>query len=98
MESCHHLLEFAQALFRLGCVTWIGSKKADAVIAPVIGQSTFQQVAVIDESVNGEQLDRGDAQRFDVSDDFPGAETGKRAALPFRHRRVLFSETADVGL
>jgi hypothetical protein len=54
VEARDHLLEFAQALLRLGCVARIGGKKTDAVIAPVIGQAFLQQVVVVDEDVNGQ--------------------------------------------
>ena len=68
VEPRHHLLELAQAVGGVGGVARIGREEADGVVAPVIGQSLLEQMAVVDEGVDRQQLDRGDAERLDVFD------------------------------
>ena len=46
VEPRDHLLELAKTLFRRRGVTRIRCEKADAVIAPIVLQPAFQQVAV----------------------------------------------------
>ena len=87
VEARHHLLEFAQSLLALMRIARVGSKEADRVVAPVVGQALVEQVAVVDEGVDRQQLDRGDAERFDVVDYGLAAETREGAALRFWHLR-----------
>ncbi len=53
MEARYHLLELAQGLFPLMRIAWVGSEEADRVVAPIVGQASFEQVAIIDEGVIG---------------------------------------------
>ena len=55
----HHLLELAQGLLALMGVARVRGEKADRVVAPIIGQAAFEQVAVVDKSMDRQQFDRG---------------------------------------
>ena len=53
-------------LFKLGYlaggrIARIGSEEANRIITPVVGQSFIEQIAVVDERMNRQQLDRANA-------------------------------------
>ena len=48
--------------------TRIRREKADRIIAPVIHEPAFEQVAIVDRSVDREQLECSDAQAGEVID------------------------------
>src|SRR5579862_8950558 len=97
VEASNHFLELAERLFWLGSVPRVRGKETDAVVAPVIREFALQQVAVVDERMNGQQLDRRYAERSDVVDDLLGTHPGVGAALSLGHHRVKLGEALDVG-
>ena len=54
-------------------------------------------MVVVDEGVDRQQLDRRDAERFQVADRGIGAEAGIGAAQVFRDVRMLLGKTLDMG-
>ena len=63
-----HLFEFAQRIRHVERVARIRREEADGIVAPVVPQAFFQQMTVVEEGMNRQQLDRGDAERLDVVD------------------------------
>ena len=59
----------------------IGRKKADRVVAPIIGEPALDQMTVVDRGVDRQQLDRGDAEPDQVVDHRRRGEAGKGAAM-----------------
>ena len=47
-------------------VARLGREEADRVVAPVVRQPLLEQMAVVDEGVDRQQLDRGDAERLQM--------------------------------
>ena len=98
VEPRHHLLEFLQAARAVGRVARVGREEADAVVAPVIREPLLDQIAVVDEGVDGQELDRADAQRLDVVDHLFDGQARERALLVRRHRRMALGVSAHVRL
>ena len=82
----------------VGGVARVRREEADGVVAPVIGQLLLQQIAVVDEGVDRQQLDRGDAERLQIVDHGWRAEAGIGAAQVLGHAGMLLGEALDVGL
>ncbi len=53
VEIADHFLEFQQALAAVEGVARIRREETDAVVAPIIRQALIQQIAVVDESMDG---------------------------------------------
>jgi hypothetical protein len=98
VEARHHLLEFLQAARGIGGVAGVGREKTDAVVAPVVGEALLQQVAVVDEGVHRQELDRRDAKRLHVLDDFLHREAGEGAAQLGRNGGMPHGVAAHVRL
>ena len=98
MEVRHHLLEFGEGEIRIGGVAPRRREEADRVVAPVVLQPLLEQVAVVDEGVDGEQLDRADAKRGEIVRDLGRSEPGIGAAQRFRNGRVKLGEATDMRL
>ena len=98
VQTRDHLLEFLQAARAVGGVSRIGREEPDAVVAPVIGQPALDEVAVVDERVDRQQLDRGDAERLDVVGHLFRGQPRERSALMLADRRVSFRVAAYVRL
>src|SRR5688572_24060883 len=98
VEARHHLLEFLQALRRVGGVARVRGEEADRVVAPIVRQISLQQEIIIDERMNGQQLDGGDAECLDVGDDVLVREAAEGAALALGHLRVPLGVAAHVRL
>ena len=97
VQTHDHLLEFLHAAHRIGEVARIGGEETNRVVAPVVRQPALQQMAVVDEHVNRQQLDRRDAERLDVLDHFRRRQSRERAAQRFGHGRMQLRVTAHVG-
>src|SRR5262249_31987200 len=80
----------------IGCVVRLGSKESDGVIAPIVGELLLQKMPVIDESVDGHQLNGSNAKRFDVSDDLAHGEPGEGAAALAGDRGMHTREAANM--
>src|SRR4028118_1764734 len=96
MEMSHHLLELCKGKVRVGSIPTGRSKEADGVVAPVVLQPFLSQVAVVDEGVNGQEFDSGDAKRTDVIHGLPAGQAGISApqTLPYSrgtHRAAAHS-------
>ena len=68
-------------------VARLGREEADRVVAPVVAQPPLDQMAVVDERVHRQQLDRGDAEALQVVDHRRGRQAGVGAAQRRRHVR-----------
>ena len=60
------LVDLAAARARRAVVA-VGGQEADAVVAPVVAQAPLEEVGILDELVDGQQLDGGDAEIDQVS-------------------------------
>ena len=63
VQMGHHLLELGEGEIEVGRIAAGRSEEADRVVAPVVLQALLGQVAVVDEGVDRQQLDGGDAER-----------------------------------
>ncbi len=82
VELLHSPLDLRQ-----GAVREVGRLRGEpgqGVVAPVVGQTLFNQVAIAREGMDGQQLHRGDAQGAQVVDAVRTAEGAEGAALPLR--------------
>ena len=73
-------------------------EEADRVVAPVVPQPALEQRAVVDELVDREELDRGDAEPLQVLDRGVVREPEVRAAQGRRDVRMARGEAAHVDL
>src|SRR5271168_2705563 len=80
VKAGDHLLELAQGVCPVVGIARIRRKKPDTVVAPVVGEALFQQVAVTDREMYRQQLHRGYAKLLDVLDDRLGGKARIGAA------------------
>ena len=82
----HHVLELGDRAARAAHARVLGVRRevADRVVAPVVAQAALEQEAVVDERVDRQQLDRGDAEPLQVRGSPRGARGRRRcrAAAP----------------
>src|SRR6185503_7846576 len=52
VEARDHFLELGDTAIAVRDIAGIGSKKADRVVSPVVGEAALEKVAVVDEGVN----------------------------------------------
>jgi len=71
-------------------------EEPEGVVAPVIYQVLLDQEVIVDKGVNGQQLDGGDSQRFEMLDGDRMGECLICATNLFRYVRVLFGEALNV--
>ena len=76
----------------------MGGQEPDAVVPPVIPQTEVEQAGVVDELVDREELDRGDAEVGQVAGDGRMGQTGVRAADLLGNVGVALREALHVGL
>ena len=74
MKAGDHLLELAQGMRLVVGIARIRRKKPDTVVAPVVRETLFQQVAVIEGEMYRQQLHRGYAKLLDVLDNWLSAK------------------------
>ena len=98
VEMVDHLLELGEGKVVDAGEAAIRRKEAERIIAPVIRQALVQQMVVVDEDVDGHQLDGGDADRLDVLDDVGVDQTTECALEQVRHLRVALGEAAHMHL
>ena len=89
VQVADHGLEFLDLLPDVagGAVGVLRGEEADGVVAPVVVQALLLERAVIDELVDGHELDRGDAELLQVLDDGRVRNAGVGAALLLRELR-----------
>ena len=73
-------------------------EEPDGVVAPVVRQTLLHEVRVVDELVDGHELDRGDPEGLQVVDDRGMRHAGVGAAQLLRDAGVQLGEALDVGL
>ena len=100
MEGLDHLLELADlaAAVADGAVARHGGEVAEGVVAPVVAQALVDEVAVVDEVMDGQELDGGDAELLEVVDAGGVAEAGVGAAQVLGDVGVALGEALDVDL
>jgi hypothetical protein len=100
VERLHHLLEFAHlpAVVAGAAVGAVRRQEADRVVAPVVAQAALDQEAVVHELVDGQQLDRGDAELLQVGNRRRVRQPGICAAQRLRHIAVPGGEALHVQL
>src|SRR6516225_354057 len=83
---------------RVKRVARLGREKTDAVVAPEIAQTALDEMAVVDEGMNGQELDGCHAQPFEMLDDTWRREAAECAAPARRNVLAQCGEPLDVGL
>src|SRR6185312_2254426 len=72
--------------------------KPDRVVAPVVRETAVEQMAVVDEGVDRQELDRSHPERLDVLDYGRGAETLIGSAMRLGYAGVALGKAAQMGL
>jgi hypothetical protein len=100
VQPAHHLLELADLLAVVARVRVAagGREEVDGAVAPVVAQPLLDQEVLVDDLVDRQQLDGGDAERLQVLDDRGVANGGVGAADLLRHLGVEHREPLDVRL
>ncbi len=98
VQRLHHLFELAHlaALVAGRTVARHRRKEAERVVSPVVAQAAIEQEAFVDEVVNGQQLDGGDAELLEVIDAGFVGQAGISAAQFFGDFGIANAEAADV--
>lgn len=87
---------FCSQIFGMRC------KKTDGIVAPIIAQAALDQMAVLDERMDRQELDCGNAEVAQISHNRCRREASKRAAhgvpnLRMAHREPLGVHLVDDG-
>ncbi len=100
VERLDHELELLDlfAVLAPRAVFAVGSEVADGVVPPVVAQALVHEVAVVDELVHGQQLERGDAEVLQVVDHGRGRQAGVGAAELLGDARVQLRQALHVRL
>jgi hypothetical protein len=100
VERLDHRLELAGGPARRSVrgVARLGREKVDRVVAPVVGQPLVEQVLVVEEGVDRQELDGGDAELLQVRDHPRRGEAGVGAAELRLHLGVAGGEAFHVQL
>ena len=79
-------------------ITRLGREEAQRIVAPVVAQAALDQVPVVDEGVDRQQLDSGDAQPLEMIDR-RRAQPSPRNVPRQRGRHILaqLRQAFDVG-
>ena len=94
VQRPHHGLELVDhPLAPPGGIAVVGGEKTDGVVPPVIAKAPFDQTVVVDELVDGHQLDSGDAQTVEMLDHRRVSDAGVGA--PVRRRAPRGGATSD---
>ncbi len=96
VQRLHHVFELADLLPRVArrTVARHGGKVAQRVVSPVVPQIPANKLALIDEVVQRQQLNRGDTQHLEVLDACVRSQTGIRSAQLLGNSRVVFRKAA----
>ena len=100
VEVLDHLLELRDLLATVarGAVRRVRGQEADGVVAPVVDQPAVGDAGLGEEVVDGQQLDRGDAEVVEVAGDRVAAEPGVGAAQVLGDLVVELGVALDVEL
>ena len=96
VELVHHLLEFVDE--RCAQIARIGGKKSDRIVPPIIPETLFQEVIVVNKRVDRQQLDRRDPKRSQIAGDMGVGEPREGASQLLRHLLMTHGEAPDVHL
>ena len=96
MIGTHHVAETLDPRRAVIAGRW--RKETERVIAPEVFQAAIEQVLIVREPVNRQQLDRGNAEAFDVLHRRFMPHPLKRTAQFRRNSRVKLGKTFDVAL
>ncbi len=77
---------------------WVGRAEGDGVIAPIVGQPERRQMPLVDPGGDGEQLDAGHPQAFQMGDGRRMGEAGEGPAQGLGDVGVGAGEAPDVQL
>ena len=99
VEGADHGLELGDHLARLlgKGIVMVWGEKAEGVIAPVVAQPQVAQAIVLQELVDGHELNGGNAKLFEVVNDGRVGHAGIRAAQLFWYVRVGHGHALNVG-
>ena len=100
VQLADHGLEFLHLVPDVagGAVGVLRREEADRVVAPVVVEALLLERAVVDELVDGHELDRGDAELLQVLNHGRVRHAGVGAALLFGNFRVELGQALDVRL
>jgi len=100
VKITHHCLKLRD----LGARTLIariargGGEEAERAVTPVVGQTLGGEMPLADRVVDGQELDRGDAEPLQILEDHRRRKPGVRAAQRRRDAGVPCGEALDVEL
>ena len=94
VQAAHHGLELVDRVAL--AIPGLGRKVGHGVVAPVVDQPQVAQALVVEESVDGQQLHRGDAQALQVGYRSVAGQASVGATLRLGHVRVLAGEAFDM--
>src|SRR6185437_10660177 len=97
MEMGYHALELRDRA-RVSEEPRVRCEESDRVVAPVIRKLLFQQMLVVEKTVNRHQFDGRHAEAFDVVDDFFSGQRCESAAQILWHDGIELGESSDVHL
>ncbi len=82
----------------IGGVARLGHEEAQRVVAPVVGEAPLDQMAIVEEGMDRQQLDGGDAESLEVIDHNAAAQATESAAPFGGHVIVQLGQSLDVRL
>ncbi len=96
VEALHHRLEFGDLV--AGQETRLRREEAERLVTPVIAEVLFDEIAIIDEILDGKNFHRGDAELGQMLDDRIAAHAEEGAAQLIRHMRMRHGHAAHMRL
>ncbi len=97
VQPAHHLLELVDAATGRDVAGGRG-EEADGVVAPVVRQALFDQVAIVEEGLDRHQLDRRDPEPDQMVDRARVGQATELAAQPVGQVPMLCGNALDVRL
>src|SRR5215212_2543487 len=96
MQTPHGNAHFMRAVFRK--VMRLDREEAERVVTPIIPQALLQQIAILDEGMDRQQLDRRDAEAPKMIDDLGFGQRRECAALIWPYVLAQLGEAAQMRL
>src|SRR4051812_26923984 len=96
MQMRDHFLEFGEGEILGRGVTPCRREERERIVSPVVLQSLFHQVTVIEKGLYRQQLDGRNPQRLQIADDLCIRQSRIGTPDPLRDARVLPGESLDV--
>ena len=97
VQAAHHLAELV-ARVRRGGVARLQAEEAQRVVAPVVAQAALRQAAFVQNLLNRQQAQRGDAQPLEMRQRLVAGQRGVAALEGGFHPRQLFAEATHMHL